>query len=203
MVYCSLSCGWVEIKFNILFFIFVGCILLRYLRILYEHIIYTIYIYVIRNRNSFYSSITSLQSFATVPHTTQLLTSLSMSHTSQDCQVECLCRELALHFTVCLVRTSSADVNSTVMWWCILPKKTCDLESLVENVGLHSVITPKMFFRDRFSCPWHTHCVSHSLHLIVHIWQNSDIRSHKHNQDSFRFSMDFNFLSGNSLDANN
>jgi hypothetical protein len=36
-------------------FIFVGCILLRYLRILYEHLIYTIYIYVIRNRNAFYS----------------------------------------------------------------------------------------------------------------------------------------------------
>jgi hypothetical protein len=142
-------------------------------------------------------------SIATVPHTTQLLTSLSMSHTSQDCQVECLWRELALHFTVCLVRTSSAEVNSTGMWWCILPKKTCDLESLVENVGLHSVIIPKMFFRARFSCHWHTHCVSHSLHLIAHIWQHSDIRPHKHNQDSFLFTVDFNFLSGNSLDANN
>jgi hypothetical protein len=35
----SLQCSDVD-------FIFVGCILLRYLRILYEHIIYMIYIYI-------------------------------------------------------------------------------------------------------------------------------------------------------------
>jgi hypothetical protein len=44
-------------------------------------------------------------------------------------------------------------------------------ECLGENVWLCSVVIPKMFLKIRFSCTWHTHYVSYSLHMIVQIWQ--------------------------------
>jgi hypothetical protein len=83
MYSCSLSCGWKEIKFNVL-----------------------------------------LQQY-----TTLLLTSLYVTHVWL---VECFQRELALHFTAYLLTDSSTDVNTTVMWWSILPNKTHILESLGE-----------------------------------------------------------------------
>jgi hypothetical protein len=63
--------------------------------------------------------------------------------------VKCLQRELAIHFTACILAMSSTGVNTARMTWCILPNKTCDLESLVENVGLHSAFIPKMAFKFR------------------------------------------------------
>jgi hypothetical protein len=67
--------------------------------------------------------------------------------------VEFLQRELELHSTACLLRNTSTDVNSTVMSWCILLNKTCILESLGENVGLHSGIIPKRFLKIRLNFP--------------------------------------------------
>jgi hypothetical protein len=40
----------------------------------------------------------------------------------------CLQRELTLHFTVCLFTSTSTVANRTVIWWCTLPKHTCNLE---------------------------------------------------------------------------
>jgi hypothetical protein len=79
--------------------------------------------------------------------------------------VEFVQRELALHWPACLITNTSTDVNTTVMSWCILPNKTCILES-----GLHSVILPTRFLKTRISFPTHTHCVSHSLQIIVQIY---------------------------------
>jgi hypothetical protein len=87
--------------------------------------------------------------------------------------LESLLREVALHFTVCLLTNSSTELNTTDKWLCILTNSTCSFESLGEKVGLHSVIIPKRFFKIRFSCLWHTHCVSYSLHIIVHIWKKT------------------------------
>jgi hypothetical protein len=57
-------------------------------------------------------------------------------------------------------------------------------ECLGENVGLHSVMIPKRFLKIRFSCLWHTDCVSYSLHMIVQIWQKfcSAIRPQEYSQ---------------------
>jgi hypothetical protein len=67
--------------------------------------------------------------------------------------VECVRREHAIHFTACVVANSSTDVNTTVMSWCILPKKTCNLVSLDENVGLHSAFIPRRAFKFRVYLP--------------------------------------------------
>jgi hypothetical protein len=56
---------------------------------------------------------------------------------------ECLQRELAMHFTACVLANPSTGVNTKFMSWCILPNKKCNLESLGENVGLHSAFIPK------------------------------------------------------------
>jgi hypothetical protein len=66
--------------------------------------------------------------------------------------LECLPRELALHFTVCLLTNCPSDVNTTAKCWFILPEGIL-FESLAENVGLHSVIIPKRFLKIRFSWP--------------------------------------------------
>jgi hypothetical protein len=131
MAYFSLTCGRMEIKFNI-----------------------------------------PLQQY-----TTLLLISMYML---QVWLVEFLQRELALHSTVWLLTNTSADMNTTVMWWCILPKKTCIHES-----GFHSVILPKRFLKIRLSFPTHTHCVSLSPHIIVQaydgkFWQFYQIQLYFH-----------------------
>jgi hypothetical protein len=99
--------------------------------------------------------------------------------------VEFLQRVLALHWTACLLTNTSTNVNTTVMSWCILPNKTCILES-----GLHSVIIPKRFLKLRLSFVTHTHCVSQSLHIIVQtydrkFWQFYKLRL------SFPYSLHF------------
>jgi hypothetical protein len=90
---------------------------------------------------------------------------------------------------------SSTDVNTTVMSWCILPNKTCILESLGENVGLHSVIIPKRFLKIRLSFLTHTHCVTFPTHNCPNIWQNSD----NFISYNFLFTIDSIFLSRNIL----
>jgi hypothetical protein len=107
---------------------------------------------------------------------TLLLTSLYMLPTSQFVGMS---SKENLHFMSQSVFSNSyTDVSTTSKWWCILPNRTCIFVSLGKNVGLHSVIKPKRFFKIRFSCPSHTHCVSYSLLIIVHIWQkNSDIKT--------------------------
>jgi hypothetical protein len=74
---------------------------------------------------------------------------------TQVWMVEFLQREIALHSTACLLTNTSTDVNTTVMWWWISPNKTCILESLGENVGLHLVILTKRFLKIRLSFPTH------------------------------------------------
>jgi hypothetical protein len=70
MGYCSLSCGWMEIRFNIASYITV-CTCYPPVRLL-----------------------------------------------------DCLPRELALHFTVCLLTNCCADMNTAAKCWSILPKGT-------------------------------------------------------------------------------
>jgi hypothetical protein len=101
----------------------------------------------------------------------------------------------SLHFTACLLANSSTDVNTTVMWWCKLPNKTCSLGSLDKNVGLHSVIIPKRFLKIWLSFLTHTHCVSFPTQNCPYMTGNSDNVI----TDNFLFT----FLSGNILDANN
>jgi hypothetical protein len=90
------------------------------------------------------------------------------------------------------------------MWWCILPKKTCNLESLVENMWLHSVVIDKWFFKIGFCCPWHADWVSCSLHIIDITWQKMLTLDHKNIISSnLLFSLDSIFLSAYILDASN
>jgi hypothetical protein len=63
----------------------------------------------------------------------------------------CLQRERSLHFTVCLVTSTSTDGNRTLMWWCILPNHTCNLESLGKISRLPSVSHHKWIFKTRFT----------------------------------------------------
>jgi hypothetical protein len=95
--------------------------------------------------------------------------------------MECLPREIALHYTVCLLTNCCSDVNTTAKCWCIL------FECLGENVGLNSVVISKRFLKIRFSCPWRTHCVLYSLHMIVQIWQSSAIRPQECSQWQLSF----------------
>jgi hypothetical protein len=127
-----------------------------------------------------------------------------VTHKSGGGGLECLQRQLALHFTVCLLTNSSSDVNTTAKWWCILPNRTCIFGSLGENDGLHSILITKSFLKTRFSCPWHS--VSYSLHKIAHIlvwqiilpWDHKTIPS-----DNFLFTVDSIFLSRNILEVYN
>jgi hypothetical protein len=114
---------------------------------------------------------------------TLLLTSLSVCY-PQVRLLDCLPRELALHFTVSLQTV-------LVMWTLQLSLDVYYLtehilfECLGENVGLHSVIIPKRFLKIRFSCLWPTH-------------------DHKKvPNDNFLFTVNSIFLSGNILDAYN
>jgi hypothetical protein len=93
--------------------------------------------------------------------------------------VECLGRDFGLHLTCCLLTNSSTEVNSTVVYRYILDNKTCNLESLGENVEGDSVIIPRRFFKIMYSWFWLTHCVSHLLHIIVHRWQEILTWDHK------------------------
>jgi hypothetical protein len=115
MAYCSLTCGWMEIRFNI-----------------------------------------PLQR-----HTTLLLISMYMLHTILVGGISSE-RELALHSTACLLTSTSTDVNTTVMWWWILPNKTNILAGLGEKDGLLSVIMPKRFLKIR---------LSFLTHNCPNIWQ--------------------------------
>jgi hypothetical protein len=86
--------------------------------------------------------------------------------------VQFLQRELALHSIDCLLTNTSTDVNTTVLSWCILPNKTCNLESSGGNVGLHSVIIPNRFLKIRLSF-WNAYmlCVTFPTHNCPNIWQ--------------------------------
>jgi hypothetical protein len=132
-------------------------------------------------------------------YTTLLLTSLYMLHTSMVGVMSSERAFTSLHFTACLLINSCTDVNIIAEWWCTLPYKTCILESL-GDVGLHSDIIPKRFLKFRSSFLIHTHYVTHSLHIIVHIWQDFLYNS---NSNIFTFNIDSFFLSEIILDANN
>jgi membrane-bound metal-dependent hydrolase YbcI (DUF457 family) len=55
---------------------------------------------------------------------TLLLSSLSLYVYPQVRFLEGPPRELALHFTACLITHCSSDVNTTAKCWCVLPKGT-------------------------------------------------------------------------------
>jgi hypothetical protein len=76
--------------------------------------------------------------------------------------LECLPRELALHFTVCLLTNCSSDVNTTAKCWCILPKGTYYLNVWVNMLdfillsyqrGFWKSVTLKMGYWS-LSCGW-------------------------------------------------
>jgi hypothetical protein len=67
--------------------------------------------------------------------------------------LECLPRDLALHFTACLLTNCSSDVNTTAKCWCVFPKGHILFECLGENVSLRSVNIPKRFLKIGFSWP--------------------------------------------------
>jgi hypothetical protein len=128
MGYCLLSCGWMEIRFNIASYITVS-ICYPQVRVL-----------------------------------------------------ECLLRELALHFTACLPTNCSSDVNTTAKCWCILLKRTNIIWMFEWKCGTSFCYHTKEVFENRCSCPWHTHCGLYSLHMIVQIWQSFAIRQQKCSQ---------------------
>jgi hypothetical protein len=64
----------------------------------------------------------------------KLKNTLNLHHCINYTQVrvlECLLRQIALHFTACLLTNSSSDVNIRAKWRCILPNITC----IFLNVG--------------------------------------------------------------------
>jgi hypothetical protein len=116
--------------------------------------------------------------------------------------VECLQRELALHFTVCLLTNSFSDVNTIDMWWCTLLNKTCNLERLVENVQLHSLIIPKNFqshIQLSLTCTLSVTFPTHNCHMT----ENSEIKPQECYQWQLSFHYRLQILSWNILEANN
>jgi hypothetical protein len=108
--------------------------------------------------------------------------------------IECLQKGLALHFIICLLRNSSAEVNTTVMWWCILPYKTCNLESW--KFGWECWKSFIVFWYKRcFSKPalaaldTHTLCVTFTTHYCSHMTENSNIRP----QECYQWQLSFHY----------
>jgi hypothetical protein len=82
----------------------------------------------------------------------------------------CLQRELTLHFTVSLVRSTSTVANRTLMWSWILPNHTWNLEVLVISVDSLLCHTINEFPK-RDSPALILHTTTNFLHLTVHIFQ--------------------------------
>lgn len=86
---------------------------------------------------------------------------------------KCLHKELALHFTVYLVTSTSTDVKRTGIWWRILPNQTCDVESLSGNGCLCWVSHHQLISKMRFPCPNCTHYDT-LVHMTVYLRGNYD-----------------------------
>jgi hypothetical protein len=145
--YCSLSCGWMEIRLNIASYITV-CICWPQVRLL-----------------------------------------------------ECLPRELALHFTACLLTDCCSDVNTTAKCWCILAKGTY----IIWMFGWKCWIS---FCSVLFS----SGLAALDIHIVYHIpytWLSKYDRKFCYKttrmcpSDNFLFTADSIFLSRNILDAYN
>jgi hypothetical protein len=78
---------------------------------------------------------------------------------------DCLQRELALHFTLCLLTSTSTDANRTVMWCCILLSQTCVLVRLGENRRHHSVSYHEQISNMGFTC---SYCAHYDIILTHH-----------------------------------
>jgi hypothetical protein len=107
--------------------------------------------------------------FKTVQHTQH--TSLNIL---QECKVRlenCLQRQLSLHFTVCLVTSTSTDTKRTIMWSYILPNHTRNLESFGKISWFTSVFHHKLISKadDLPALVWYN--TTHFLHITVHILQ--------------------------------
>jgi hypothetical protein len=86
----------------------------------------------------------------------------------------CLQRELALHFTVYLLTSTSTDANRAVMQWCIIPNHICNLESFGKIGRLPSLSNHKKISKTIFTCPYCTHCdilpTHHCAYLSEILW---------------------------------
>jgi hypothetical protein len=112
--------------------------------------------------------------------------------------VECLQRELPIHFTACVPSNSSTGMNTTFISWCILPNKTCNLGYLGETLDFIKISYQRELPKSGYNFPWHIHCLSYSytydsrvLHLPYERYQ-WQVYSH----------YGLHLLSGYNLDAN-
>jgi hypothetical protein len=106
--------------------------------------------------------------------TTPKHTSLYIIHTKiKERSQNCLQREPALHFTLCLLTSTSTDANRAAIW-CILLNHTCSLQSLSKISRPHSVSYHKLFSKTRFTCPYCTHYDTHSTYHCAYFSQTYD-----------------------------
>jgi hypothetical protein len=106
--------------------------------------------------------------------------------------VVCLQRQLALHFTVCHLTSTSIGANRTVMRWCILAIQAFTLEMLGETGRLRSVSHHNWIAKMWFTCPCCTHHDTLSTHHCKNVFT-----------DIFCFTIQTTLLCPYILDANN
>jgi hypothetical protein len=75
----------------------------------------------------------------------------------------CFQRLFALQFTVYHLTSTSTDANRTVIWWCILPKHICKIESLGICSRLRSVLHQNVIHTFLFYTVRHTFYISQCI----------------------------------------
>jgi hypothetical protein len=115
---------------------------------------------------------TFLKTIKHTPHTQHCI--YYYTENCKESLVICLQRQLALHFTVCNLRSTSTGAKKTVIRWHILASQTFNLERLGEHGRLRSVSHHNWISKMGFTCPCCTHHDTVSTRHCPYFPENND-----------------------------